>query len=159
MKVFHRTLLACLLLAAPLARADAPPTPVPGCSFDTVVFEGTLVAANDEDGFAVALRTPEEALPQVRLSCEGVSARIELSAPFRVEDENGELSPELAGPFRSFFVYEGERYRNDQRVLTTGSFRDRPISVGVSVGNRGDILPAADNYRYQVLLSVTVTGP
>lgn len=159
MKFSNFTYIIFFTLASSFAFADAPTNPEMGCSFDTVVFEGELVATDLDDGFATALRTPEDNLPQVQLSCEGVSARLEVSAPFRVKDENGNLSPKLAGPFRSFLVYEGDRFRNGQSVLTTGSFRDRPVAVGLSIENRGEILPAADNYRYQVLLTVTVTEP
>lgn len=153
------TLFIFFALAGSFAYADVPVDPEPRCSFGSVTFEGDLVTADLDDGFATALMTPEDDLPQVQLSCEGVSAHLEVSAPFRVKDENGNLSPKLAGPFRSFLIYEGDRYRNGQSVLATGSFRDRPISVGISVENKGDILPAADNYRYQVFLTVTVTKP
>ena len=119
------------------------------CNFDSTIFEGKLVPSMNEDGFPVSLGTTE--LSRILVSCEGLPVTIKIETPVRIK--NG--GPELSGPFTSYFTYLDKKYTNKQQLVIDDAFTERTIAVGMTLQNKGQILPAADNYRYTVQLSIT----
>lgn len=136
-------------LTAPCAFAE--------CSFDTAIFEGRLeVVEVNQDGFPTVLATPEDALSEISLGCdEGTVATLQVLPPTRADDN----VPVLEAKLRSFFDYQGARYgvgRDEESVTIIGAFQNRPVRVGMSVGDIRYLLPASNEYRYEVLLVLTI---
>lgn len=117
------------------------------CNPSSVAIEGQLTASALKDGFPTKLVSVEPSA--VTMSCQTDQVIIQLSPPTRLKDGG----PKLKGPFEGYFIYDGKRYTHRQQVLTDSAFELKAIYVGMSIANNGAILPAANNYRYSVVLT------
>ena len=143
MFIFSKRLLVILTFTFVLCASYAQ------CNFDSLTFEDKLISDENEDGFPNSLITVEPS--QVMFSCEGSPVVLKILPPIRAK--NG--GPELKGPFTSYFIYQGKRYTNKQQLVIEDTFSNRTISLGMTIQNKGEILPASDDYKYTTQLSVT----